>query len=168
MEEVKTKRGRIGFGQDKAIMSENYGNYFRNLYRELWKDGDKNSKLIMAMILFVLTYTFTMIASIIALLNTTQLIILLSTGVIFFGILWVVQRVRGFTTDIEIPYNSIESVKLVKGRKWLTCPRFIIRYIKDDKMRKRYISMHSYLIPGVEDRIELIKENFESEGIEVS
>ena len=165
MKEVKTKRGRIGFGQENIILSENHLDYFRNLYRELWKDGKGHHMVLTFLIVFALSYGLTIILASLLFLDPGDFLVFGASAMVIYGSVWIVQRMRGFTTDRKIRYDSIDSVKFVEGRKWFTCPRFIIRYGEENK---RYITMHSHLIPGVEDRVEKIKKGFQDKEVEVS
>lgn len=165
MKEVKTKRGKIGFGQEKIILNENYLDYFRNLYRELWKEGEHHHMVILFLIVFAFSYGLTMIVASLLFLSPGDIMVFGVSAVLVYGSVWVLQRLRGFTTDRKIRYDSIETVELVRGRKWFTCPRFIVRYGEDSR---RYVSMHSHLIPGVEKRIDEITEGFEAHGIDIN
>lgn len=168
MEEVKTKRGKIAFGEEKILLEENYLDYFHNLERELWHNGESRHKLGLALFAFTLSYTVVMVVAAAFFLNLQSLLVFSASAVAIFGLIWLVQRRRGFTTDNKIFYSDIEEVKLVEGRNWLTCPRFIIKYQKEETLKKRYVAMHSHLIPGVDKRIQNIKKNFESKEIELS
>lgn len=168
MEEVKTSRGKIGFGEEKVLLEENYLDYFRNLYRELWVEGEHRHMLTMFLIVFAFSYSATIFAAILLYLNINQLVIFVALAATVFGVIWIIQRLRGFTTDGKISYDGVQEVRFVEGRSLITCPRFVIRYRSEGEEKRRYVSMHSYMIPGVEDRIERIKENFNSQGIEVS
>jgi hypothetical protein len=168
MDEVKNKRGKIGFGEEKILLEENYLDYFRNLYRELWKEGEHHHMLTLFLIVFAFSYSATIFAAILFYLGIRQLVIFIGTVLVVFGVIWTVQRLRGFTTDLKIDYSDINTIRFVKGRNLITCPRFVIKYGEEGKQKRRYISMHSHMIPGVEDRIDRIKENFESRDIEVS
>ena len=167
MEEVKTKRGKIGFGEEKILLEENYLDYFHNLERELWHNGESHHKLGYALFAFALSYTVVMIVAAAFFLNLQSLIVFAVSATVVYGLIWMLQRKRGFTTDNKISYDDIEEVKLVEGRNWLTCPRFIISYGKEEGEKHRYIAMHSHMIPGVNDRIDKIEENFNS-NVEVS
>lgn len=165
MEEVKTKRGRIGFGEENIILDENYLDYFRNLYRELWVEGEHHHMLSLFILVFVASYGFAMLGLLFLMMDFSQLLVLAAASASVYGAIWVVQRRRGFTTDGKIAYGDISEVEFVEGREWFTCPRFIIRYGDDSK---RYISMHSHIIPGVDDRVEKIEEGFTDREISVS
>lgn len=168
MDEVKTKRGKIGFGEEKILLDENYLDYFRNLYRELWKEGEHHHMLTMFLLAFAFSYSLTMLIAMALFVDLQQLVFFAVTAVTVFTGIWILQRQRGFTTDKKIMYDDIRDVKLVRGRKWITCPRFVITYGEEGAESRRYIAMHSHMIPGVEDRIDEIKENFEYRDIEVS
>lgn len=168
MEEVKTKRGKIGFGEEKILLEENYLDYFHNLERELWHNGESHHKLGLALFAFTLSYTVVMVVAAAFFLNLQSLLVFAASVTVVYGLLWMLQRKREFTTDNKISYDDIQEVKLVEGRNWLTCPRFIIKYQKEETLKKRYVAMHSHLIPGVDERIQNIKENFESKQIKVS
>ena len=161
MRQVKTKRGRVAFGEDNVVLTENYLNYFRNLYRELWVDGQTHHKASLFALTFAVSFGLTVSMLSLMMLSIDVILVLLASFVSFYGFVWVVQRFRGFTTDRKIPYDDIDDVRLVEGKSWLTCPRFIISY-GDDK--RRYVSMHSHLLPGVSSRIEEIEEAFEEKG----
>ncbi|EGQ42784.1 MAG: hypothetical protein J07AB43_07720 [Candidatus Nanosalina sp. J07AB43] len=161
LRQVKTKRGRIGFGEDNVVLTENYLDYFRNLYRDLWVEGKTHHKASLFALTFAISFGLTVSMLSLMMLSIDVLVVLLASLVSFYGFVWVVQRFRGFTTDRKISYDDIEDVRLVEGKSWLTCPRFIISYGQD---KRRYVSMHSHLLPGVSSRIEEIEEGFEEKG----
>lgn len=167
MEEIKTKRGKIGFGEEKILLEENYLDYFRNLYRELWVEGEHHHMLTMFLLVFAMSYSAVMFIAMAVFIGLQNLFVFGASTIGVFGLIWLIQRKRGFTTDKKIFYEDIKDVELVKGRNWLTCPRFIIKYQVEDSTKKRYVAMHSHMIPGVDDRIRRIKENFESNEIEI-
>lgn len=164
MKEIKTKRGKIGFGEEKILLEENYLDYFRNLYRELWKDGERHHMLTLLLLVFAASYSGTMLVAMMLFMDLQQLAFLGAAVVVVFGLIWFMQRLRGFTTDKKILYEDIRRVTLVRGRNWITCPRFVIEYGDEEGENRRYVAMHSHMIPGVEDRIEQIRDNFESRG----
>lgn len=164
LRQVKTKRGIAGFGEESLILSENYLDYFRNLYTELWVEGEEHHKISLLFMVFAVSFGFTLSGLAVATMNSYSLLIILASLVCSYGLVWVFQRYRGFTKQGKISYSDIDSVDFVEGTKWLTCPRFVINY---DNGRRRYISMHSYLLPGVEDRVDSIVDGFEENGFEV-
>ncbi|MFB6116776.1 MAG: hypothetical protein ABEK10_04680 [Candidatus Nanosalina sp.] len=164
MKEVKTKRGTVGFGKEKIILEESYMDYFRNLYRELWKEGEHHHMILVFLMVFALSYGLTMTVAALMLQPSNLMVFLLISAAVYV-VIWIIQRSRGFTADRKIRYDEISKVNLVRGSKWLTCPRFVVAYGEGDR---RYISMHSHLIPGVEERISEIKDGFNDNGIEVS
>jgi len=164
MKEVKTKRGTIAFGEENILLEENYLDYFRNLYRELWEEGEHHHMLTMFLLVFAITYSAVMFVSVSLLVNLNYLLGFITTATAVYALIWSIQRKRGFTTEGKISYEDIKQVKFVEGKNWFTCPRFIIEYGQD---KRRYISMHSHMIPGVDDRIEEIKSSFESKDVEI-
>lgn len=164
MKEVKTKRGTIAFGEKNILLEENYLDYFRNLYKELEEEGEHHHMLTMFILVFAITYSAVMFVSMSLLVNLNYLIGFIATATIVYALIWGIQRKRGFTTEGKISYEDIKQVKFIEGKNWVTCPRFIIEY---SESKKRYISMHSHMVPGVDERIEKIKDNFKSKDVEL-
>lgn len=79
-----------------------------------------------------------------------------------FGYLY--NYVRDFTYDDQIQRDAIETVKPVEGTKWISRPRFIVKYEQEGERKNRYIQMPSKFGYGDEE-FEKAKELFRSQGI---
>jgi len=75
---------------------------------------------------------------------------------------WIHKLENGFTSEKFIHKSEINSVDFNPGKKWITCPRFIINYQDDGEEKKRYVIMPTHLIPGVDKDIEEMKHKFEN------
>lgn len=164
MESYRTKRGDVVFGAEKILFEESYLQYFRNLYRDLWENGGFRQKGFFATAIFAYAYTFAVFTSF---FFSASFSIRLNVAGGIIGIMlvvWLVQKLRGFTTEQFIDLEDIEKVSFVEGQKWVASSRFVVSY-GDGK--KRYVTMPSSIISGVEQNIEEVREEFESREIEV-
>lgn len=167
MKEIPTKRGRITFGSGKVMMEESWTGYVKNSYEGFWENGVLVDKLFFALVLAFVSSAGSFLAAayltapLIAQINAAAMIMLLAFAVMIYEHWNNVEKAK------FIKYSEIESVKLVEGFKPITCPRFIIDYRRDGREKVRYVTMPIELMPGVEDHIQNIIQQFDENDIEV-
>ncbi len=167
MKEIPTKRGRITFGTEKVMMEESWTDYLRNSYEGFWENGELVDKLFFALTLAFVSSAGSFLAvayfnaPLLAQINAAAMVLILAFAVMIYEHWNNVEKAK------FIKYSEIESVKLVEGLKPVTCPRFIIDYRRDGKENMRYVTMPIELMPGVEDNIREIIDQFDDKGIEV-
>lgn len=167
MEEYRTKRGTAAFGSNRVIMEESISTYIRNFVDSMWYKGDLRQNMAFVFILALVLYAIELIFFFLLNATFTQRVIYVSSVAAFMLAVWTVEHFRGFTDEKFVEYETINSVKFIEGRKWLTCPRFILKYSSEDEEKKRYITMPHELLGDVEKDVEEIKKEFRSRDIEV-
>lgn len=165
MDEFRIKKGQCVFGSDRIMLEESLTGHFRNLF-DMWYEGETRHKAIFAASVFAVFFSFSIIGNFLMLASVKAIgaftLLLLAVLLISYAH----KYEHGFTNAKFIQNDDLESVKFVEGRRWLTCPRFILDYSEDGKGKKRYVIMPTHLIPGVEEDIEGIKEKFEEMDVE--
>jgi len=167
MQEHLTKRGKITFGTEKVMIEESIKAYFTNSFKGFWKDGDVNEKIFFLTMTGLLSFS---ISFILASFFFAPLDIQLDIAVLFITLALAVMIYEHWNkVDREkfIPYKSINYVEYVEGIDYLTCPRFLIKYSKNDEEKTRYVVMPSNFMPETEENIEEIKQEFEDRDIQI-
>lgn len=165
MDEFRIKKGECVFGSDRIMLEESLTGHFRNLL-DMWHDGGLREKIIFSASVFTVFFSLFFIGSYLIRASFVELV-MFSTGMIAILLVSFAHKYEhGFTSDKFIQNDDLESVTFVEGRRWLTCPRFIINYSQNGKGKKRYVIMPTHLIPGVEEDIEDMKERFEEMDVE--
>lgn len=88
----------------------------------------------------------------------------LAVGGVYLAFGYAYNYIRDFTYDDQIRRGAIETVKPVSGTKWISRPRFIVKYRRDGERKNRYIQMPSKFGYGDEE-FERAKEIFRSENV---
>jgi hypothetical protein len=79
----------------------------------------------------------------------------------------VVNRRRGVTGDERIPLHDVERIEVFEGDDWLTRPRFVVRYWRDGRVKRRYVMMPSGLLSYGESEFERAKRLFRERELPV-
>ena len=166
MDEVRIKKGSCRFGSDRLMIDESLKNYFFN-FMDMWKQGFLKHKIIFSAAVFTLFFSLSFSFNVMLGATPTQLVFFITALMVVLLVSKGHSLVHGFTREKVIEWGQIHEVKFNPGMKWVTCPRFIVRYVEDGEERKRYVIMPTHLIPGVDEDIESIKENFEDRDVEV-
>lgn len=167
MEEFSTKRGRITFGTEKIMMEESIKGYFKNSFNGFWEKGGINEKIFFLVMVGLTSFSLSILvasfvfAPIQIQFDVAAVIMVLALSVMIFEHWNNVDRAK------FIPYDNISYVEYVEGMTPLTCPRFIVKYDKEDVEKTRYVVMPTKYMPGVKDDIESIKNNFEENNVRI-
>jgi hypothetical protein len=165
MEEFRIKKGECVFGSDRIMLEESLKGHFSNLF-DLWYEGETRQKAIFAASVFAVFFSLSIIGNFLMLASVQAIAAFAVMLVAVLVISWTHKYEHGFTSEKFVRKENLDSVNFVKGRRWITCPRFILNYSEDGKEKKRYVIMPTRLIPGVDEDIQGIKEKFEEMDVE--
>lgn len=167
MEGFRTKRGTITFSTSQLMLEESLSDYFTNAFEGFWEEGGLNEKLFFLFMVAAMSFSASFIgaafitAPLDIQMNAAGFIILTAFAVMIY------EHWNKVDKDKFIKYDDIKSVKLVEGMKPFTCPRFIIKFEKNDNERTRYVTMPVEYMPSVERDVAEIKKRFKDKNIDV-
>ncbi len=167
MDEVRIKKGSCRFGSDRFMLDESLKSYFSN-FTDMWEKGFLKHKVIFSAAVFVLFFSLSFSINLMLGASPTQLVFFITALLLVLLVSKGHSFHHGFTREKMISWDQIQEVEFNPGMKWVTCPRFIVKYRENDEEKRRYVIMPAHLIPGVEADIEKIKENFQDRDIEVN
>ena len=158
MSDFRTKRGRCIIDDEALFLSSSWSGQFRRAL-----EGGALGKIWLISVTLLPVMLFLSVGQ----SGLVHVLMGAGIGALLLMISLVVNRLRGFGYDRKILRDDIESFTLVEGSKGLTNPRFILKYRKDGKIRKRYISLPSKLFGYVDEEVEKAREVLESEGFQL-
>lgn len=155
----RTKRGKCVVEDDVIRLESSAAGYLRHLWHG-------NRLLFLGFVAGVIFAPVVLILQVLA-GNASPAPMLLGAMVVLLVLLAVraVYRLRGFTRDKKIPIDKVERVVAVEGTKGLTRPRFVVRYEKEGRIRKRYVLMPSKWLSFGEEELRRAKEVFREAGL---
>lgn len=166
MEEYRIKKGECVFSSDRMMLEETFSGQISHLL-DLWRHGDRDSRLAFVVSTFAVFFSISFVASYLVVASFTRVTFLAAALTSVLVLSEAHQRLYGFTREKFIHKEDIESVEFKEGVRWLTCPRFIVNYVEDGEEKKRYVIMPTHLLPGVDEDIEELKEKFQDMEVEV-
>lgn len=166
----ETKRGECRFEDDELVLEESLRGYFENLRAGYWESDRLWHKFVFVGFVLALPIGTTIVA--IGVVTSDRGVVAELWPVAVLAVLWallyVVQRFgRGFTSTPRIPLDAIEDVTLASGSWPLTRPRFVVRFLEDGSLRKRYVLLPSLGMPHGEETLERAARAFEERGYRV-